>query len=258
MQETTSNASALAIISESEINQQIATAKKYPRDIVKSIERTKSLVTQSESISVSCLYALPRGGKLLEDASVQFADILLSQWGNCRALARILDAERTTVRAQGIFLDLESNTSILREVERRIVSRSGERYSDDMIALAGNAAGRIAYRNAILAGIPRPFWQDIYRAARDNAGGPPEEFENRRTKMIDFFKSHGIREAQILGYVRETTGQDIRRIEYINRSHLILLRAYANSLSDNGKDEHSERKESSLNAEFAQQTHKEE
>lgn len=224
--------SALAVISRSEIDQQIATAKNYPRDISRSLERCESLVTRNESIAVSCLYALPRGGKLLEDASVRFAELLLSQWGNSRAIARILDVGERSVRGQGVFHDLESNIAVCREIERKIIGRDGKRYSEDMITMTGNACSMIAFRNAVLCGIPKALWQDVYSSARDVAGGPPDEFEERRKKMLEFFEAKGYSAARLLAYLSQTTGQPISRVEYITRSHLILLRAFANSLKD--------------------------
>ncbi len=224
--------SALAVISRSEIDQQIATAKNYPRDISRSLERCESLVTRNESTAVSCLYALPRGGKLLEDASVRFAELLLSQWGNARAIARILDVGERSVRGQGVFHDLESNIAICREIERKIIGRDGKRYSEDMITMTGNACSMIAFRNAVLCGIPKALWQDVYVSARDVAGGPPAEFEERRRKMLDFFESKGYSPARLLSYISQTTGQPVTKVEYITRSHLILLRAFANSLKD--------------------------
>ena len=233
---STTEQTALSVINRSEIEQQIATAIKYPRDIDLLLKQSESIVTRSEETAVSCLYALPRGGRLIEDASVYFADILLTQWGNCRAMARILDVGERTVRGQGLFFDLQSNVAVARETERRIVDRNGKRYNDDMIVMTGNAAARVAYRNAILSGIPKPLWQPIYMASREVAGGPQEEFEDRKKKMLRFFKQHGIGERELFGYIFRTTGAELTRIEYLTRSHVILLRAFANSLVDRIED----------------------
>ena len=232
----TTEQTALSVINKSEIEQQIATAKQYPRDIDRLLAQSETIVTRSEETAVSCLYALPRGGKLIEGPSVDFADILLTQWGNCRAMARILDVGERTVRGQGLFFDLQSNVAVARETERRIVDRNGKRYNDDMIVMTGNAAARVAYRNAILSGIPKPLWQSAYSAARDVAGGPPEEFEDRKKKMLAFFKQHGVSERELFGYIFRTTGAEITRIEYLTRSHVVLLRAFANSLVDRIED----------------------
>src|ERR1700754_457466 len=74
----------IAMIQGAEIDQQIATAKKYPRSLTKFVEQTKGLVAMDESIAESCIYALPRGGKMIKGPSARFAEIIASQWGNAR------------------------------------------------------------------------------------------------------------------------------------------------------------------------------
>lgn len=61
----------LEAISNAEINQQIATAKKYPRNVSEVLNTIKTLATMDEEIAGDCFYALSRGGSLIEGLSVQ-------------------------------------------------------------------------------------------------------------------------------------------------------------------------------------------
>lgn len=170
----------LAVIQGAEIDQQIATAKKYPRSLTKFVEQTKGLVAMDEGIAESCIYALPRGGKMIKGPSARFAEIIASQWGNARFGSRTVAESRKRVTAQGVFHDLERNIAVTIEVERNITDKGGKTFKEDMIAVTGNAAGSIAMRNAILKGIPRVFWQPIYEEAERVLLGNVKTLSSRR------------------------------------------------------------------------------
>src|SRR6267142_961378 len=89
---------SLAIINKSEIDQQIATAKKYPRSVKQFINEAIQLATLDEDTAKDCIYALPRDGKVIEGPSARFAEIVAYSWGNSRAGARVIgeDAEFVT------------------------------------------------------------------------------------------------------------------------------------------------------------------
>ncbi len=170
----------IAMIQGAEIDQQIATAKKYPRSLSKFVEQTKTLVSMDEGIAESCIYALPRAGKMIKGPSARFAEIVASQWGNCRFGSRTVAESRKRVTSQGVFHDLERNIAVTIEIERNITDKSGKTFKDDMIAVTGNAAGSIAMRNAILRGIPKVFWQPIYEEAERVLLGNVKTLSSRR------------------------------------------------------------------------------
>lgn len=145
-----SEQSMVAMLNKSEIDQQIATAKQYPRSIKRFHTEALQMVTLNERVAESCIYALPRDGKTIEGASARFAEIVASAWGNCRAGARVVSDQGDFVTAQGVFHDLERNVAITYEVQRRITDKRGNRYKPDMIGVTANAACSIALRNAIL------------------------------------------------------------------------------------------------------------
>src|SRR5208337_1751576 len=150
--------SSLAVLNKSEIFQQIETARRFPRSIVQFRKEALQLVTLDETTAAECIYALPRGGKTIIGPSARFAEIINYSWGNTRAGARVVSEGEEFVTAQGLFYDLEKNTAISYEVQRRISDKNGRRYNADMIGVTSNAASSIGLRNAILKGIPKALF----------------------------------------------------------------------------------------------------
>jgi hypothetical protein len=175
-----------------EIDALITTAKSYPRSITKCLRDAQTLATMNPEVAARCLYALPRDGKTIEGPSVRLAEILAASWGNVRVTGRIVEENDRFVTAMGACVDLERNNGRQIEVRRRITDKRGRRYSDDMIVTTANAAISIATRNAILAVVPRALWDTVYQAARKTASGGMETIEEKRTKWLAYWASHGV------------------------------------------------------------------
>ncbi len=210
----TAESGNLVLISKAEIDQQITTAKRYPRSLKRFRDEALQMVTLTENIAKECIYALPRKDasgqtKTIEGPSARFAEIIASAWGNCRAGARVVGESSEFVTAQGVFYDLERNVAITYEVQRRITNSSGRRYSTDMIGVTANAACSIALRNAILKGVPKAFWNELYTASRRTIAGDVKTLANRRSDAIKEFAIFGVSEAQILAVLGKSGIQDI-------------------------------------------------
>lgn len=188
----------VALITKAEIDQQIATAKKYPRSIKRFVDEATAMVTLNESIAQQCIYALPRDGKTIEGASARFAEIVASAWGNCRAGSRVVNEGTEFITSQGVFHDLERNVAITYEVQRRIVDKNGRKFKPDMIGVTANAACSIALRNSILKGVPKAFWEPMYQKARAVVAGDIKTLANKRAEAIKQFTIFGVTEAMIL------------------------------------------------------------
>jgi hypothetical protein len=177
----------IELLNRSEIEQQITTAKRFPRVLSDFRTSAKAMVTMTQEIADSCIFALPRmekgERKTIEGPSIRFAEMLVSCWGNCRVASRLVDIGERHLTAVGVFHDLQSNSATSKETQRSIWGNYG-RYRDDMIMVTANAAGSIALRNAIIAGIPQSIWQDIYDAARRTAIGEGEAFIAVRDKAL--------------------------------------------------------------------------
>lgn len=215
-----------ALLNRSEIEQQITTARRFPRSVKRFRDESMQMVTLSETVAEQCIYALPRDGKTIEGPSARFAEVVASAWGNCRAGARVVDDSGEFVTAQGVFHDLERNVAITYEVQRRITNKSGKRYNADMIGVTANAACSIALRNAILKGVPKAFWEDTYNAARQVIMGDIKTLANRRGIAIAAFQKFGVSPDQIFLKL------GIPGVEDIGLEHLVVLKGLLTAIRD--------------------------
>lgn len=204
----------MALLQTAEVNQQIATAKAYPRAIVQFRKEALQLATLNLQMAQDCIYSLPRKDaegqlKNIRGPSARFAEIMAYSWGNCRAGARVVNEGPEFVTAQGAFHDLERNVAITYEVQRRITNKHGRRYSADMVGVTANAACSIALRNAILKGIPKALWLEMFKAAESTVRGDIKTLEQRRTLAFEQFAEFKVTK-EMLCEVLEVEGvQDI-------------------------------------------------
>lgn len=170
-------------------------------------------VFMNEEVARSCGYALPRGGKPVTGPSVHLAKIIVSNWGNMRTEAKVVQITDKQVISRGTAWDLENNVASAFEVRRSIVDKYGKRYSDDMITVTGNAANAIAYRNAVFAVIPKSITDRIYRAAQQFITGDLSDNDvllKKRTKIFaDFKNTYGIDENTVVKICGKNTDQQI-------------------------------------------------
>lgn len=219
-------ASIVSLLNKSEIDQQIATAHRFPRSIKRFRDEAMQMVTLNESVAEQCIYALPRDGKTIEGPSARFAEVIASAWGNNRSGARVVDDRGEFVVAQGVFHDLERNVAITYETQRRIVDKYGRRYKADMIGVTANAACSIALRNAILKGVPKAFWGDMYSEARRVVMGDVKTLANRRADAVAAFQRFGVSSEQLCAKL------EVQGIEDIGLEHLVILRGLLTAIRD--------------------------
>jgi hypothetical protein len=199
----------MTAVTKAELDQQITTARAFPRSIKRFTNECMDMACLNEEVAASCMYALPRGGKSIEGPSARMAEIIQSAWGNNRSGQRIVDEGDKFVTAQGIFHDLERNVMITVEVKRRITDKDGKRYNDDMIGVTGNAAASIAHRNAVLKGVPKAFWNNIYRAARKTAIGDAKTLVAKRTDALAYLQKMGVTPDTVYAALGVAGEQDI-------------------------------------------------
>lgn len=160
------SANMLEAINRSEVDMQIVTAHKFPRDIEQCKKDMISLACMDETVSWNCFYHLERKNKdgertVIEGPSVRFAEIIAACWKNLRIAARIIGNDGKTITAQGVCHDLESNVAISTEVKRSILTSKGGTFSQDMQVVVGNAASSIALRNAICKVVPQVLIKNV-------------------------------------------------------------------------------------------------
>jgi hypothetical protein len=184
-------------LTRAEIDQQIATARLYPRSLQRVTANILTLATLDEETAAECLYALPRGGKPIKGPSIRFAEIIKQCWGNCRSASRVVQVADSYVEAEGIFHDLETNSATAARIRRRITDKDGRRYSEDMIIVTGNAACSIALRNGILGGIPKPVWRKAYEAIHQVVAGDIATLAEARENSLRAFAQFGVTPQQV-------------------------------------------------------------
>lgn len=218
-------AEMLSAINRSEIDMQIATAKRYPRDINQALSRIEELTTLDEETAFDCFYVLRRGNKRIEGISVRFAEVIADAWGNLRAQARIIGNDGKTITAQGICHDLETNFAVSVEVKRRITDKNGVTYSEDMQVITGNAACAIAFRNAVLKVVPKAatkrITDNIRRVAANRIEAEIEKqgLTNSPLKnCLEYFDENGVNLQTLLSYL------GIKRIKDITGEMIVELR----------------------------------
>ena len=192
-----------------ELDQAISTAKAYPRSLQRVRDNVSALVMLDEETAKECVYALPRGGKPIKGPSVRFAEIVASQYGNCKVGSRVVDVDKFEkyVEAEGVFIDLESGMQRTARIRRKISDKNGRVYNDDMIVVTGNAACAIAMREAILKGVPKALWRRAYDEAEGVIAGDIKTLAERREGALRAFAAWGITPDQIFASL-EIVGQD--------------------------------------------------
>ena len=212
------------------VDSQVATAKQYPRDLARSVNNSIAMATMDYATAQSCGYALPRGGKPITGPSVHLAKLIVSNWGNMRAEAKVVQITDKQVISRGTCWDLENNVATAFEVRRSIVGKNGKRFTDDMITVTGNAANSIAYRNAVFSVIPKAIIDKVYQAAQHFITGDLSDEEKlvaRRKKCIDFFKDeYGINEKEVVMLCGKQT------VNQIKADQIALLLGITQSLKD--------------------------
>lgn len=222
--------SAIAQIERAQIDMQISTARRYPRSLGQVKQRMLSFATLDEETAAGCFYTLPgrKGGdgKPIQGPSVRLAEIAISCYQHIRAGARIIDDDGKFITAQGVVHDLENNVVASIEVKRKITTKEGRRYSDDMIATAGNAACAIAFRNAVFKVIPGALVKPVYESAKKLAIGDSKSLAERRANSVSHFAKMGVSKDQIC------TAVGVKSIDDIGLEHMEILIGYATAIKD--------------------------
>ncbi len=225
------NHSLAVMLQRAEVDQQVATARALPRSIDRAMKGIFTLSTLDRESAQECIYALPRGGKPIRGPSVRFAEIIASQWGNCRIGARVVHVDRAEkyVEAEGVFHDLETNMATTARVRRRISDKKGQLLTDDMIIVTGNAACAIAKRNAVLGAVPKAVWRKSYMKVEGVIAGDIQTLGQRRDEAIKAFAMYGVKPDQIYAAI------GVAGLADVTIDHIIVLAGMISAIQ-NGEE----------------------
>ena len=208
------SASAVEAMERAAVDVQIATAKRYPRDIKRVKKAMLDFATMDQETAAECFYKLKRRDKdgkikFIEGPSVRLAEIAVACYQNIRAGVRIVGNDGRQITAQGVCHDLENNISISWETKRRITGSNGRTFSDDLQVLTGNAASAIAFRNAVFKVIPGALITPVFEECKKKAVGSGKPIAERRAKMFEQFSKMGVGEDKILGFLEKEKADHI-------------------------------------------------
>lgn len=213
-----------------QVDVQIATAMRFPRVLSKVKERMLSYATLDEETAESCFYTLPArkggDGKKLQGPSVRLAEIALASYQHVKAGSRIIGDDGKFITAQAVVHDLENNVSVSIEVKRRVTTKDGHRFSDDMIAVTGNAATSIALRNAVFRVVPRALINPVYEAALKVAVGDQKSLVDKRARTVEWLAKKGVTLDRVLSAVGAS------KLEDVNLEQLETLKGLGTSIKD--------------------------
>lgn len=216
----------------------VATAHKFPRSLTRFRQSALSMSTIDAEVAASCFYRLSRrgqeGNKAIEGPTIRFAEIVANAYGNLKFGARIIEIGEKEVVAQGVAHDLENNVSTSTEIRRRITTKNGQRYGDDMIAVTCNAACSLALRNAIFKTVPFAIAKPIYEQAKRVAVGDAKTLGERRTKALSAFASLGIDSKRVFARL------GVAGLDEVTLEHVEELIGLHNAIKDGEVDPDSE------------------
>jgi hypothetical protein len=208
------------------IDIQVSTAKKYPRNLKAVMDNIEFLATQDRETAESCFYALKRDGKTIRGGSVRLAEIIAYCYGNIRASARIISNDGKTVTAQGIAWDLENNAAYDIEVVRRITDKNGYTFSEDMQVVTANACLSIAMRNAIFKCVPLALTSRAQDKIKLVMMGEENDFVTTRDAAVEYFVERGIPVKNIVRLF------DKNSVSELTREDIFDLRGIATAIKD--------------------------
>lgn len=224
-------ADMLEAINRAEVDIQIATAKQYPRDLNATLNKIATYATMDRETAEDCFYVLRRKGNdgqysVIEGLSVRMAEIIAGAWGNLRVQTRIIGNDGRMITAQAICHDLETNFAVSKEVKRRITDKNGRTYSEDMQVVTGNAAASIAFRNAVLAVIPKAITKKVINEVKLVALGQSIDVETARQNCIANYAKRGVTVKMLCDYL------GINSTAEIDKERLFELKATLTAINE--------------------------
>jgi len=212
------------------IDTQVATAKRYPRNLRRVLENSVVIATMNKETAKSCRYAKPVNGKNINGPSVHLARIIVQQYGNIRVQQRIKSIDARSVVAEAVAFDMETNYAVCVEARRSIIGKTGMRYSDSVIETNAMAILAIAERNAIFKVIPKSLIDHVYNEAFNFAFGELTDntklLKEKERIFKEFKNTYGLTEEEVLKSIGVNTK------EAINPEHIADLVGFIQALKD--------------------------
>jgi hypothetical protein len=220
-----------------EINQLVATAKRYPRrDVSVMADEIRKVATYDKEIATECMYSVKRGDKAVTGPSIRFAEIVMATYGNLRAGARFVRIdddipERQAVIVEGVCHDVQNNNLRLIQSRRSIMTsgrggRAPHAFNADMTNMAIAAQSSIAAREAILRTVPKTVWGPGFQRVVEIVRGDAATFSARLQEIIAAFGRVGAQPQQVLDAL------GVKDVRDVTMDHMPELWGFMNAIKD--------------------------
>jgi hypothetical protein len=211
-----------------EVQAAFVIAKRFPRNESEAFSKIMKSCKRP-FLAEQAIYAYPKGGKVVEGASIRMAEVLISAWGNCNfGIEEISQANGVSI-ARAFAIDLETNTRSEKvfHVPHHISTRNGmKKLIDprDIYELVANQGAR-RMRACILAIIPGDITDAALEECKKTLTNGQEPITNRVRKLVIHFDELGVKVNQL----EKRLGHNL---DAIIEAELVTLRGIYKSLKD--------------------------
>lgn len=225
-------AQALAIRAAQEVRQHINSAKEYPRDERRSVDRIMGECDRY-TLAEKATYQYPRGGQVVRGPSIRLAESIARQWGNLQAgiteLGHVTNAGEPYAEAEAYCVDFETNyrtSRIFRVSLVRHTKQSSYTLTDprDIYEQIANMGAR-RKRACILDVIPGDITEMAVARCEETLRAKIDMSADRIQKMILVFGEEGVSKAQLEARLG-------RRVETIQPAEMVTLGSIYQSIKD--------------------------
>jgi hypothetical protein len=184
-------ASMVAAMERAAVDNQVATAKAYPRSLSKFRQIATQMVSLDPDTAESCIYVRPVGKKLVngkweqefaEGPSIRAAEIVAASYTNLRCKVVVIEQTERYVRVEAQAWDMENNVAASIQRVETTVKKDGNPYSESQRNLVALAAMAKAWRDAIFKVVPRALFKPVMDTAKSVANGNVKTIAERRTR----------------------------------------------------------------------------
>ncbi|MBW2637654.1 MAG: hypothetical protein JRC86_09075 [Deltaproteobacteria bacterium] len=212
-----------------EIQAAMIIAQKFRRNPIEAIIRIEEACKRPK-MAEAALYTYPRGGQKISGPSIRLAEVLIQNWGNCKAGIEEVSRGKGESTMRAYAWDLETNTMIekkftvahVRDTKKGPVKLKEER---DIYEMTANMGAR-RLRACILGVIP----QDVVETAVDQVretirGNSDVPIQDRLKPVIEALRKVGVNQSMI-------EMKFDHKFDVVSEDELVELRGIYTSIKD--------------------------
>jgi hypothetical protein len=211
-----------------EVQAAFVIAKKFPRNESEAFAKIMK-ACKRPFLAEQAMYAYPKGGKVVEGASIRMAETLLACWGNCDAGIKEISQANGVSIAEAYAIDLETNTRITKifHVPHTLGTKNGpKKLTDprDIYELVANQGAR-RMRACILAVIPGDIVDAALEECKKTLTNGAEPLADRIRKIVMAFDDVGVK----VEHLEKRLGHNL---DATIEAEVVTLRSIYKSLKD--------------------------